>query len=288
MRIKIISACLLVIISLTSCAEESLLGGRLVYGLANYVYAFDTTTQRTELLYEAPYGEIVGDLTVVDEDRILFSSHRRKSDIIELNLKTRTEKKVHKGSHPAYIRKHGMLFFYDRPEGATHTRLYVGRLDDLLGSLHEVDEGPFVLAQQVIQVSHDEVVFSSGRDGGSQNVWMYNIVTEKLNQLPLRNCRPKIWRAATKQLLCTDLSTGHRFFSNLEGHKGDDYPDGNLSPIVYIPSRDLLVVARARFFAFSGEVTDFVVHNIKTDKESVLLKEGAGPLGSAVWFSHQY
>lgn len=284
MNIKTIAACLIMIISLTGKAAEAPLHGALVYVAANSIYDYDMEMRKADLLYEFPYGTMIGSLSVVDDDRVLFYVYPTENDIIEFNLKTHTKKKIRKGSHPVYISEHENIFFYDRPEGTGRLGLYVAKLDDPVGSLREVDEGPYVLPQQVTQVSHDEVVFLSGRDSNSQNLWKYNIVTEKLDRLPIENCRPQVWRTATNELLCLDLSTGRRFFSDLAGHKGEDYLADDLVPILYIPSCDVLVAGRARFQMSRGELWDFIVYDFDANKESLLLKGGAGPLGSAAWF----
>lgn len=284
MKIKLIAVCFMMIVSSTGRSAEPLLDGKIVYASANSVYVYDIANQKTDLLYESAYGDMIDGLSRVDEKRILFHVFPVKNEIFELNTKTRAEKKLRNGSHPLYIPEHGVFFFYDRPAEAKQLGLYVAQLNDPIGSQRLVDKGPYVLPQQVIPVSRDEVVFLSGRNGHSQDAWKYNIVTEKLEPLPISNCRPQLWRTATNELLCLDLSTGRQFFSDLTGHKGGDFKI-NIVAAMYIPGHDVLIGGKRRFSLFRGEISDMWIYDFRRNRKSLLLENAPASLGSVTWFN---
>lgn len=258
--------------------------GKLVYTPGYRIFEFDLTTRKEQRLTETTSGG--QSISSIDAQRFLIgtelgaSSTVQKFDANTLSFGAI----VARGEKPVYIPKHHKLFYFAG-------NLYLVGLDNSPQSAHKVAEGSFSYSL-VIPVSDDEVVFPIAGDAGKTPPYRYNLVTDKLDQLPFtRQCTPYVWRSASKQLLCGVDGTGKYYLIGLDGQRMTPVDFSGLPskmpiPLLYIPKFDVLIltVARTKWLGrHAGEHFDLWAYSFKDRRSEKLLEDNAPGRGGIVW-----
>lgn len=282
-RLSLIAACILVVVSPYSRGGVMALSGKLVYGESNAIYSLDLSTLRDRVIYkEKEDFSIFVHLTKIDNKYLLLEDYPHNL-IKKLDLETGSINKVRSGYSPQYIASHQKLFFYDGLPNKAQVGLFVVSIKDPTKPAHLIHEGPFSMPMQVIQASKDDVIFSH-----RNKLLKYNIISNELEELPIDNCTlPKVMRSATNQLLCFDSSAQHYFLSDLNGEEIENLPNlkGSSSAAYYLSEYDVLMFSKARLQLFPpiGEVNDIWLYSFKNNKSIRLQKNATIGLGGAVW-----
>lgn len=220
---------------------DLMVSGTLIYGWGETVKQTELGPKDTltRMLYQQR-GEQISDLSKVDEDRFLFSEQLNYRIKI-FNRQTGEVLPVIPGTGPTYIPQHGKLFFYRSEPGAMRMKLLIADWKDLTGSIHVVDEGPFAIARQVIPVDTNRVVFLP-RDNRGTKVKMFDMRTSETFELPLAGCVPKLWRTATKQLLCFDIEREEHVLIGLDGQNRERGLPFGVVPLLYLAELDAALI----------------------------------------------
>ncbi len=302
-RIAILTVVMGMTLSLSDAGTDTFTVGKLIYAegaSGQPVFEADLETRHRQALpgLEAPcIAEATcttySQLSKIDADRFLFdkiSTVYAKSveySIYEYNRRTREIKYLRPGRLPTYIPEHGKFFFYDKSKNPAikGSRIQIADLKDPLKSERELGERP-IFNEPIIQVGPDEIIFDNAEDGHRKDIWHYNLVTNKLGLLTLKaDCKPKIWRSATHQLLC-DRKEGY-YLTDLAGENVEDV--GKLSRdyvITYIPEFDALLLGHTRMGwgkAFLAEVNDPWVYYFRSGKKTKLFKDAS--ISAALWYA---
>jgi len=275
---------MLVVLSLPLHSEGEMvnLSGTLIYSKQNSIRALDLSTLKSRVIYEEKDGfPMFLHLTKIDNKRLLIEDEMNQL-IKELDLDTGIAKTILHGLTPQYISGHEKLFFYAMSSDKAQKGIFIADMEGpAVVSAQIVREGS---REQVIQVSEDEVIFYQ-----DEKIWLYNIVSGVLRNLPLENCTlPKVMRSVTGQLLCFDATAQQYFLTDLKGEKTEYIPTlRSETAVLYIPEYDALIFGKTRFQFFPelGEVIDIWSYSFKGKKEIRLQKNVSVSLGSAIWLN---
>lgn len=259
------------------------MSGALIYGWGESIKQTEFSGPKgglTRVLYRQR-GEQISALSKVDEGRFLFSEDLG-GHIKIFNRDTGEVSPVSSGTGPTYMPQLGKLFFYRSEPGAMHTKLLIADWKDLADSVRVVDEGPFAITRQVVPVDEDRVVFLP-RDDRRAKVKMFNVRTSEISELPLAGCVPKLWRAATKQLLCFDVERAEHVLMGLDGQNRERVWPFNVVPLLYLTELDAALVGFEEgrdhvlaLYPFAGE---------EHSKGKVILRQTIIGEGGAILFS---
>ena len=288
---------------LSDAGTETLTAGKLIFAegaSGQPIFEADLKTRHRKAVpgLEATCTEeatctVYSQLSKIDADRFLFDKESivyAKSveySIYEYNRRTREIKYIRPGQLPTYIPEHGKFFFYDKSKNPAikGSRIQIADLKDPLKSERELGERP-IFNQPVIQIGPDEIIFANEEDGHRKDVWHYNLVKDKLELLTLKvDCKPQIWRSATRQLLCYNSREQRYYLTDLAGEHIEDIGKPGDYAISYIPEFDALLYSDTRMGwgkAFMAEVNDPWVYYFKNGKKTKLLKDAL--ISAALWY----
>jgi len=275
----------LLLLSISCGGQEMIpMKGKLVYTPGYRVFEFDFTTRKERRLVETSSGG--QSISSVGTHRFLVGTELgAMSTVQEFDANTLAFGAiVASGERPVYMPARRKLFYF-------HGHLYLADLDKPMQSAHKVAEGSFSYAH-VIPVSDDEVVFPIRGDAGKTPPYRYNLITDKLEQLPFtRQCTPYVWRSVSRQLLCGIDGTSTYYLIGLDGQRSvpldlSRLPSKSPSPLLYIPKYDVLIlgVARTRWIgSHAGEHWDLWAYSLKDGRSEKLLEDNAPGRGGIVW-----
>lgn len=259
--------------------------GKLIYATSTDLRTFDLDKRQDRRLIEWPHIDTA--LSVLDKDTLLIDTgYTNPPTIQRLNLKTLVANGLRSGARPFYMSVHWEFFYF-------YGHLYLADLDKSVKSAHKVAEGSFSYTY-VIPVSDDEVVFPIRGDAGKTPPYRYNLVTDKLDQLPFtRQCTPYVWRNVSQQLLCGIDGTSEYYLISLDGRRSaqvdlSSLPSKSPLPLLYIPKYDVLIagVARMKWLGgHAGEHFDLWAYSFKDGRSEKLLEDNAPGRGGIVWVS---
>ncbi|MES2368712.1 MAG: hypothetical protein V4554_04370 [Pseudomonadota bacterium] len=259
--------------------------GKLIYATSTDLRTFDLDKRQDRRLIEWPHIDTA--LSVLDKDTLLIDTgYTNPPTIQRLNLKTLVANGLRSGTRPFYMSVHREFFYF-------YGHLYLADLDKSVQSVHKVAEGSFSYTY-VIPVSDDEVVFPIRGDAGKTPPYRYNLVTDKLDQLPFtRQCTPYVWRSVSQQLLCGIDGTSEYYLISLDGRRSaqvdlSGLPSKSPLPLLYIPKYDVLIagVARMKWLGgHAGEHFDLWAYSFKDGRSEKLLEDNAPGRGGIVWVS---
>lgn len=278
----------LLLASLGCGGQETIpMQGKLIYTTNQGIHELDLSTRRdrvTRIESQSPrfYG-----IDRIDNTHFLVVTHF-ESKIQLLDRNTLQLREVIPGRRPAYMPMYRDFFYFYGP------RLYLANLDNPAGSARQIapGKGKFSSYAHVIPVSDDEVVFPIRGDAGKTPPYLYNLVADKLEQLPfIRPCTPYVWRSATQQLLCGIDGTGEHYLIGLDGQRSlpldlSGLPSKTPLPLLYIPKYDVLILGVARmewFGRHAGEHFDLWAYSFKDGRTEKLLEDNAPGRGGIVW-----
>lgn len=261
--------------------------GRLIYVTNQGVHELDLSLRQGRVTLIQTQSTEFGSISRVDETRFLVDTDY-ESKIQILDRTTLGLYGVRTGYRPIYMPTHRKFFFF-QSSTATGPRLYLADLDHPTESVRQIakDMGKFTSEPDVTPISDDEVIFSIQGDGGRTPPYHYNLITDKLKQLPFtRRCTPYVWRSVSKQLLCGIDGTGKFYLSSLDGKQSNevDLPKG--IPLLYIPQYDVLIMTITRMKWFgrdAGEHFDLWAYSFKDGKRERLVENNAPGRGGIVW-----
>jgi len=263
--------------------EAMQLSGKLIYvGSISVATELNLATlERREIYKRDEKTSLRSEITHVNHDTFVIA---QSDNQLYLVTPGQSAKKLGPGSKPVYFPKHQkLLFTSSRPEEA-RPRLYEARLvNDELREIKEIHAGPFGLANPFLAISEDEAVVYWPHNNAEHH-YRYKLNSGALEPLPIKNCRPVGWRAATQQLICENPD-GPPFAAllSLDGKGRVDLPKlRGIAKGPYLMAQDILLGSRGRI-GLRGETYDLVAYDFKTNTIEKIAEEIAIASGWAYW-----
>lgn len=264
------------------------LSGSLVLNTGPRVVTLDLKTLEQSVMPK----HLPGRLAKIDDNRILFESG--DGEIQEQNLKKNTTTILRRGYYPQYIPEHRKVFFLSQRIHEVEIGnpvLFVADYDhpETAEEIMMPPRKKYGFSQdQVVQISHDEVVFRY-----DQRTWVYNILSRSVKKSPAESCPvPIAFRDATGTLLCSDGTKGDlggtKFLLDLSDGSTEEVPGLTTHyPVLYLPKFDALITSKKRLKIFPinqfGETADLWVYSFKDGSETLLKKDIWTQPDSTVW-----
>jgi hypothetical protein len=266
--------------------------GKLIYVTNQGIHEFNLSNRQSRVTLIGTQSSEFESLERLDAIYLFVGAdHGKKIQI--LDRVTLHLRELRAGYSPTYMSAHRKFFFFQSTK-ATGPRLYLADLSSPTESAKQIAEnvGRFTAEPDVIPISDDEVVFPIRGDAGKTPPYRYNLVTDKLDQLPFtRQCTPYVWRSISKQLLCGIDGSSEYYLIGLDGQRSvpldlSGLPSKSPLPLLYIPKYDALIlgVARTKWFgSHAGEHFDLWVYSFKDGRSEKLLEDNAPGRGGIVW-----
>jgi hypothetical protein len=266
--------------------------GKLIYTTNQGVHEFSLSDRQSRVTLIGTQSTEFESLERLDSPRLFVGSdYGKKIQILDRSSLLLSE--LHAGYRPTYMPAHRKFFFFQSSK-ETGPRLYLADLSRPTERAKPIAEnaGRFTAEPDVIPVSDDEVVFPIRGDAGKTPPYRYNLVTDKLEQLPFtRQCTPYVWRSVSKQLLCGIDGSSEYYLIDLDGQHSvpldlSGVPSKSPLPLLYIPKYDVLIlgVARTKWVGIhAGEHFDLWAYSFKDGRSEKLLEDNAPGRGGIVW-----
>lgn len=284
MKCKIaIVLCLLIYLSsgvVMGSNSTVLPNGYLVFGEDGGLHKIDLKSCKREVLYkdEGMFNKI----SRIDKRSFLFYEYGKKEEGVKIfNMNTHTARIIYNdGSSPHYNSLFKKLFFFYAPSFKIGNGLYIADMNNPENTAKRITDTRHAV-ENLISVSASEVVFIRNDSGNSNNIYLYNISTNKLTQLPIQNCTlPTIWRSKTKQLMCFNRDEYQYFLTDLSGENRQAFKKGsNFLPVLYLPEYDALLYTVERFTSSDPEKGSLWIYDFATGRSKMLcdnIKLGTG------------
>lgn len=251
--------------------------GYLIFSEGQSLYKMDLKTCNRTELYNNNL-KIFNTVSKIDNDRFLFYQY---ADCIKMfNVKTKKMDLIYqKASTPYYNPVHRKIFFY------YSTGLYEMNFGAAIKTARRVADTKNTV-ENIIPVSDNQIVFLKTDDGNNNKVYIYNIVTQKLNFLPIKNCTiPQIWHSATKQLMCFNRDKYQYFFTDLSGQNIQVMKTPrSFLPILYLPEYDELLFTVNTFSFRDPEEGHLWIYDFKTGESKLLCDDIKLGTGDAIYY----
>lgn len=268
------------------------LTGAYIWASANRIYKWDASRNKKMLVVALPDGMEIGALTKINSEQLLFSAVNMavsgapgalKDYLWLFDLSTGQLKRLRLGLAPTYVATSHKLFFYAYSHRDKGFDLYSADFSGAIVNAKVIHKGSFFSPSPVIQVSSKRVILDYDVEEAPHQVLEYDIGTGEWHKLPIRGCRPVLWRSATKQLLCTKGDSFHYYLTGLRSNRRRDLEGwGVVVFSAYMPNLDAAIAMRPRAFSTS-ERNDAWVYYFKTLKWRKIIRGVSASQGSAVW-----
>lgn len=260
--------------------------GRLTFGSGQSLYEMDLQTCQMKNLFTDNLSTF-SMISKVDENNFIFSKYGQKG-IYNFNIKTRKIRLIYKhGTSPYYNLTSRKMFFYHAPSFEVGNGLYAADINNPKNTAKRITDTRYAV-ENLISVSASEFVFIRNDSGNSNNVYLYNIFTNKLTQLPIQNCTlPTIWRSKTKQLMCFNRNEYQYFLTDLSGENVEKTGLGrNFLPVLYLPEYDELLFTKESFSFNNPERGHLGIYSFASGESKILCDDIKLGAGDAVYYEN--